>query len=51
MFDRGLAQGDFVGGFHSNKGRQHIQQVFFKTLFTLFGHIAKADGRVKRMVV
>ena len=34
MFDRGLAQGDFIGGFHSTQGRQRIQQVFFKTLFT-----------------
>lgn len=46
MFGRGLSQGDFVGGFHTKQNRQHIQQVFFKTLFTLFGHIAKADGRV-----
>ncbi len=46
LFDRGLAQGDFIGGFHTSQNRQHIQQVFFKTLFTLFGHIAKADGRV-----
>lgn len=46
MFDRGLSQGDFVGGFHSNRGRQQIQQVFFKTIFSLLGHLAKADGRV-----
>lgn len=46
LFDRGLSQGDFVGGFHSNKSRQHIQQVFFKVLFSLLGHISKADGRV-----
>jgi DnaJ like chaperone protein len=46
MFDRGLSQGDFVGGFHTRQNRQHIQQVFFKTLFTLFGHIAKADGQI-----
>ena len=46
LFDRGLAQGDFVGGFHTSHGRQHIQQVFFKTIFSLLGHIAKADGRV-----
>lgn len=46
MFDRGLSQGDFVGGFHSRSGRQQIQQVFFKTIFSLLGHLAKADGRV-----
>ena len=46
MFDRGLSQGDFVGGFHSRSGRQHIQQVFFKTIFSLLGHLAKSDGRV-----
>lgn len=46
MFDRGLAQGDFIGGVHTRHGRQHIQQVFFKTIFSLLGHLAKADGRV-----
>lgn len=46
LFDRGLSQGDFVGGFHSAHGRQQIQQVFFKTIFSLLGHLAKADGRV-----
>lgn len=46
MFDRGLSQGDFVGGFHSQRGRQNIQQIFFKTIFSLLGHLAKADGRV-----
>ena len=46
MFDRGLSRGDFVGGFHSSRGRQQIQQVFFKTIFSLLGHLAKADGRV-----
>ena len=46
IFDRGLSQGDFVGGVHSSRGRQQIQQVFFKTIFSLLGHLAKADGRV-----
>lgn len=46
LFDRGLAQGDFVGGIHTSQSRQRIQQVFFKTIFSLLGHIAKADGRV-----
>lgn len=46
MFDRGLSQGDFIGGIHSRGGRQQIQQVFFKTIFSLLGHLAKADGRV-----
>ena len=46
IFYRGLSQGDFVGGVHSSRGRQQIQQVFFKTIFSLLGHLAKADGRV-----
>ena len=46
LFDRGLSQGDIAGGFHTSRGRQHIQQVFFKTIFSLLGHLAKADGRV-----
>lgn len=46
LFDRGLSQGDIAGGFHTSHTRQHIQQVFFKTIFSLLGHLAKADGRV-----
>jgi len=46
IFDRGLAQGDFSSVFNTVKNRSEIQQVFFKTVFLLFGHIAKADGHV-----
>lgn len=46
LFDKGLSQGDFVGGFHRTQTRQQIQQIFFKTVFSLLGYIAKADGRV-----
>lgn len=46
IFDRGLAQGDFSSVFTSARNRAEIQQVFFKTVFSLLGHIAKADGHV-----
>ncbi len=46
IFDRGLAQGDFSAAFTSAKNRAEIQQVFFKTVFSLLGHVAKADGHV-----
>ena len=46
IFDRGLAQGDFSSVFNNVRNRLEIQQVFFKTVFSLLGHIAKADGHV-----
>ena len=46
IFDRGLAQGDFSSVFNAVRNRAEIQQVFFKTVFSLLGHIAKADGHV-----
>ena len=46
IFDRGLAQGDFSTVFNNVRNRAEIQQVFFKTVFSLLGHIAKADGHV-----
>ena len=46
IFDRGLAQGDFTSVFNNVRNRVEIQQVFFKTVFSLLGHIAKADGHV-----
>lgn len=46
LFDRALAQGDFATIFNNVRNRAEIQQVFFKTVFTLFGYIAKADGHV-----
>jgi len=46
IFDRGLGQGDFSAVFNSVRNRAEIQQVFFKTVFSLLGHIAKADGHV-----
>ena len=48
MFDRGLSQGNFSTVFNNVRNRAEIQQVFFKTVFSLFGHIAKADGHVSR---
>jgi len=46
IFDRGLAQGDFSSVFNNVRNRVEIQQVFFKTVFSLLGHVAKADGHV-----
>lgn len=46
IFDRGLSQGDFSSVFNNVRNRAEIQQIFFKTVFSLLGHIAKADGQV-----
>lgn len=50
MFDRGYSQ-DFnqMGGFSrffTNQGDVKTQAVFFHALFSVMGHIAKADGKV-----
>lgn len=46
IFDRGLAQGNFSAAFNTVRNRVEIQQIFFKTVFSLLGHVAKADGHV-----
>jgi len=46
IFDRGLSQGNFSATFNTVRNRVEIQQVFFKTVFSLLGHVAKADGHV-----
>jgi len=46
LFDRGLSQGDFSSVFNTVRNKAEIQQVFFKTVFSLLGHVAKADGHV-----
>jgi DnaJ like chaperone protein len=47
MFDRGLSQGGgFSSVFQNARNREEIQQVFFKTVFSLLGYVAKADGHV-----
>jgi len=59
MFDRGAIGGGrtfgggFGGGFGANafqsaEQQQRIQAVFFKTVFSLMGKLAKADGRVSQ---
>lgn len=48
LFDRGLAQGDFSSAFNTVRNRAEIQQIFFKTVFSLLGHVAKADGHVSQ---
>ena len=48
MFDRGYNQLQREGG----PGNRHaVEQSFFETLFTLLGHMAKADGRVSEQEV
>jgi len=48
LFDRGLQNSRALGGFGqpSAEALEHVQAVFFKTVFSLMGHLAKADGRV-----
>ena len=52
MFDRGLMGNLTAGGWSSGFGgpsadeRAHIEGVFIKTVFSLMGYLAKADGRV-----
>ncbi|MFT7286426.1 MAG: DnaJ like chaperone protein [Halieaceae bacterium] len=41
LFDRGLARVLGVGG-----DLEHMREIFFRTTFSLMGHLAKADGRV-----
>lgn len=48
LFDRGLSQGDFSTVFNTVRNKAEIQQVFFKTVFSLLGYIAKADGHVSK---
>lgn len=48
QFDRGLqiAMQGYEGGATSGSEREHIQTVFFTTVFSVMGHLAKIDGRV-----
>ncbi|MDH5600776.1 MAG: TerB family tellurite resistance protein, partial [Gammaproteobacteria bacterium] len=48
LFDRGLSQGDFSSVFNTVRNKAEIQLVFFKTVFSLLGHLAKADGHVSK---
>lgn len=42
-FDKGLSFDSFI---QTPEHQKRIQEVFFKTVFTVMGYIAKADGRV-----
>jgi len=42
LFDRGLASALGLGG----GGLKELRQRFFRTIFLLMGHVAKADGRI-----
>jgi DnaJ like chaperone protein len=48
LFDRGYA---IARRGASPQQRQHIQDVFFRTVFTLLGNLAKADGRISEAEV
>ncbi|MCW8195690.1 co-chaperone DjlA [Proteobacteria bacterium 005FR1] len=48
LFDRGYAIARRGGG---PQQRQRIQDVFFRTVFTTMGHLAKADGRISEAEV
>lgn len=48
LFDRGYA---IARRGVSPQQRQHIQNVFFRTVFTLLGNLAKADGRISEAEV
>ncbi|MGQ9426949.1 co-chaperone DjlA [Gilvimarinus sp. F26214L] len=48
IFDRGYAMARRGVG---PEQLHHIQQVFFRSVFTLLGHLAKADGRISEAEV
>lgn len=48
IFDRGYAQASLRA---SPEKLQQVQDCFFKTVFTLLGHLAKADGRISEQEV
>ncbi|MFQ5643900.1 MAG: co-chaperone DjlA, partial [Thiogranum sp.] len=45
-FDKGL--GSNLGGQFKPGAQERVQTAFFTTLFSVMGHLAKADGRVSR---
>lgn len=45
QFDRGLERGALGGGL-GGADRERVQAAFFTALFSVMGHLAKADGRV-----
>jgi len=47
-FGGGFGGGFGTGAFQSAEQQQKIQAVFFKTVFSLMGKLAKADGRVSQ---
>ena len=46
QFDRGLQYSQFADAFGASGNRERIQTAFFTSLFSVMGHVAKADGRV-----
>ncbi|HEB55129.1 MAG TPA: co-chaperone DjlA [Gammaproteobacteria bacterium] len=47
QFDKGLNLADMSGDVFAGVGnRERVQTAFFTTLFSVMGHVAKADGRV-----
>jgi len=45
-FDRGLQSGPFGSAHGSGPNQERIQSAFFTAVFSVMGHVAKADGRV-----
>lgn len=46
VFDRGVAGQDAAAHPFSGRNQEQIQAAFFTALFSVMGHVAKADGRV-----
>lgn len=46
QFDRGLEYTSIQGGLGAGADRERIQGAFFTALFSVMGHLAKADGHV-----
>ncbi len=46
QFDKGLEQQGFETLFARSGDRERVQTAFFTALFSVMGHVAKADGRV-----
>jgi len=46
QFDKGLEDRERAGSGFSRAGSASVRQAFFRTTFSVMGHLAKADGRV-----
>ena len=46
QFDKGLKNTDWAGFIPASGNQEQVQAAFFTALFSVMGHVAKADGRV-----